>query len=680
MRLFHADPTISSNGKARSIAVVVMLMGACFSVSAKDDLYRVDETVVTATRTEKALMDVPVRTEVVTNEQIQRQHARDLQEALKYVPGLMLKKIHGKSGSSAWLQGMDSERVLILIDGEPVSASTGSTVDLSQISTAEIERIEVVKGAASVLYGSAAMGGVINVITRRVEQPLAWSLTVDGGSWGDDNLDDANAVPFRHVGANVALRRKKWSLLAATDIRDSDGYDLDQSTFATQGDAGTKYNLHTRFTYYPDDSSEIYLSPKYYREDIQSQFATPAPGTSLGEIRKNKNELAERATLMLGGKKSYQSNARIRGFLVFEQFTDDTEQDVISTAIVDQRREAQIDTAKLDLQWDQPIGDDHTLTLGAVYFEESLEQIQQRLQNGVLVSVDEIEENAGRDNVELYAQDDIFISDTVELLMGGRAQEDSDFGGHFAPKVSLLFSPDWFAGAETRLRASAGRGYRVPNLKERYFIFDHSSLGYMVFGNDDLQPEKSLNYQLGLEVIAKKHRFDINFFYSDIDELIETDISPVQSQPGILLFEYLNIANARIQGAELGWGQQFGDHWHYSAAYTYLDTEDRATGNRLPERSEHQIKTELRFEYHPWELDASLHGIYQSDEFVDVDNSILSPGWTTWDLKFNKKINKSLKVFFGIENLTNKHRERFDGTDNRPEEGRFFYTGVRYSH
>ena len=100
------------------------------------------------------------------------------------MPGLLLKN-NRKSGFEVWLQGLDSDLVLVLLDSEPITASTGSSVDLSQLGTADIERIEIVKGATSALYGSSAMGGVINVITRKPERPLAYSLTIDGGSYGD---------------------------------------------------------------------------------------------------------------------------------------------------------------------------------------------------------------------------------------------------------------------------------------------------------------------------------------------------------------------------------------------------------------------------------------------------------------------------------------------------------------
>ena len=155
--------------------------------------------VISATRTEKTLEDVPVRMEVVTAEHIEKVHARDLKQALKDVPGLMLKEIHGKSGYGVWMQGFDPDRVLVLIDGHPVSASTGSKVDLTQIATADIERIEVVKGATSALYGSSAMGGVINVITRQPSEPKTWSFSADGGSHGDKEAAGSSEMGVRHL-------------------------------------------------------------------------------------------------------------------------------------------------------------------------------------------------------------------------------------------------------------------------------------------------------------------------------------------------------------------------------------------------------------------------------------------------------------------------------------------------
>jgi len=665
---------IAVNRQCLAHCLIVSTLFSPYIVFAADQLDNI--TVISSTRTEKQQEDAPVRVEVVSEETIERIHARDLKEALEDIPGLVLKPIHGKSGYGVWLQGFDSNRVLVLIDGQPVSASTGSTVDLTQIALADIERIEIVKGAASALYGSAAMGGVINVITRKPEGN-AWSLTLDGGSWDEKDLDDSSAVPFRHGKGHLSIEGNKWTLLMAGDVRDSDGYDLDKRTFSTQGDEGTKSSINARLGFQPNKNSEIYIYPSYYKEDIRRRFATPAPGTQFGEIRKNKNEIAERQHITLGGHIKTKNKAKFSGYALYETFEDDTQQDVIATPQIDQERHTKIDSHKLELQWDQPLGERQLITAGLVYFDEALEQNQNRFQGSNQIVIVEIGEGSERDNQEFFLQDDIFLSDTLELVVGGRYQDDSDFGVHFAPKINLLYSPDWSKQFETRIRAAVGTGYRVPNLKERYFVFDHSALGYMVLGNPDLQPEKSLSLQLGAGLSADKFSLDANLFYNDIDDLIETDIAEEQNIPGVRVFEYTNIAEAKTQGIELQWVQSLANQFRLNTAYTWLKSENKKTGNILPERPEHQIKASLLYEYQPWGMDVTLIGIYQSEEFVDADNNIESPDWMTWDLKINKKLNDHFKLFAGIDNFLDEHREHFDGTDFRPREGRLYYAGIR---
>src|SRR5680860_1164781 len=143
-----------------------------------------DELVFTGTRSERTVLDTPVRTEVVTAREIEQTHARNLKEALTNVPGLQLREIHGKPGYEVWLQGIDADRVLVLVDGMPLSATTGSAIDVSQLAVLDIERIEVVKGAVSAQYGSAAMGGVVNVITPGVGAGVKGMFSADAGTYG----------------------------------------------------------------------------------------------------------------------------------------------------------------------------------------------------------------------------------------------------------------------------------------------------------------------------------------------------------------------------------------------------------------------------------------------------------------------------------------------------------------
>ena len=152
-----------------------------------DGVPRLGDIVVTGTRTEKQRDEAPVRTEVVGRQEIRDTAASTLKEALANVPGLQLHEIHGKSGYHLSMQGLGSDQVLVLIDGLPISASTGSSVDLSQYLVSDVERIEVVKGAASAQYGSSAMGGVVNVITRRPQQGFSGDVELAAGSRGRQN-------------------------------------------------------------------------------------------------------------------------------------------------------------------------------------------------------------------------------------------------------------------------------------------------------------------------------------------------------------------------------------------------------------------------------------------------------------------------------------------------------------
>ena len=656
----------------RQISSVLAAMP--LSLAAADNNIALIDLVVTGTRTAKPLLESPVRTEVVTRQEIERTHARDLKEALEHVPGLLLKRIHGKGGYAVWLQGLDSDRVLVVVNGEPMTPSTGSTIDLSQIGLADVERIEVVKGATSALYGSSAMGGVINVITRKPDAPLAYRLTIDGGSWGDSNLHgEETAVARRHLSGKFAVKRPVWYANLSGNVRDSDGFDLDPDSYTSEGDEGLKANLDARLGWTPNADTEVYLAPRYYREDISNRLTAFAPG--VGEIKRTKSEDAERHHYTAGIEHHFQHNSSLQGWLVYDSWNSVTRQDAIVTPQIELERQAEIDLYRAELQWNQSWGNHHLFTSGLVLGQATL--VQRKFENSQ--RVDEVD-NKSNNNLEAYIQDDIFLGESWELVPGLRVQDDSDFGFYTAPKINVMFTPIWLDNITTNIRFGYGRGYRVPNLKERFFVFDHSAVGYMVLGNADLQPESSDSYQLGVE-FAKPGVFhaDISLFHNRITDLIETDIDPQQSATqGLQIFEYQNIARALTQGVELSGRYHFGSGFTFKSSYTWLDSEDRDTGNKLTERPEHQIKLGFDYEQKNWGTTFTVRGVYQSEEYIDGDNQLQSPAWNTWDIKLTQALGKSLKVFAGVDNLTDEHRNpNKHGLDFRPLEPRFVYLGLQ---
>ncbi len=648
---------------------------------------------MTGTRTERELRDVPVRTEVISRVELETIHARNLVEALRYHPGVHLNKIHGKSGYEIAMQGVGADRVLILIDGRPVSPSTGSTVDLSQLSVSEIDHIEVVKGAASALYGSSAMGGVVNIITRNPEPGLSYSTTVDVGSWGDKNLGGSEAAA-RHIALSGDYKGDAWYTSLSYDLRDSDGFDLDPDTYTTTGDEGGKWNLDLELGYQFDDGTRLSYKPARYEEDLSRLTGEFLPGT--GVIKKTKTEVVEKQTHSLNFDKTFASESALSVYFVTEKLDDQTALDVNATGdVVEGQRHATLNFDKFELQFNQPIGERQILTTGLVLFNNELEQTRE--------GRSETLPQLNHENIEAFVQHDIFIGEHWELLPGIRFQDDSDFGAHTAAKVNAMYFNDtWFDSSEVRIRMGIGQGYRVPDLKERGYIFDHSSIGYIVLGSEVdqwqdeqagnidlsgagvLAPEESLSYQLGLEIIgAGGSRLDISLYRNEISNLIDSLLYEGDEVSALTysVYRYTNIAEARTQGLDISYSASLLSGLDGDVSYSYLDAIDDNTGLKLTSRPDHQIQAGLAWSLPDDRTSLTLRAKWQSEEYVDADNDIESPAWHSLDLKFNFQYSTRLKLFAGIDNLTDEHQDPAAADqDHRPEEGRFLYVGLQFKN
>jgi len=664
-----------------SLALATLLISPLFSsfshAETIHDSNVLEEIIVTTgTKTERKLLDVPVRTEVVTKKELEKTHARDLAEGLKNVPGLLLKPIHGKSGQEVWLQGLDADRVLVLIDGQPVSASTGSSVDLSQIAIGDIDHIEIVKGAVSALYGSEAMGGVVNIITKRSSKPFSYSLVLDTGSYGSSR-NVGNDFNNKHIKVDLSRNTKSWHVQLTADIRDKGGSDLDKSTWRFEGDAGTKSNVSATLGYTTGSGTKLTIKPSFYNEDLSRNFSTFIPG--VGDVKKEKRENASRKNISFKIDKPLANGDKLSSWFIHEDFRDISEQDTLSTSVLDQERDAKMVFDKAEIQWDHAIGEKQLLTVGLVGLKSSLKQLQTKRTASKTLVLDEIGGKQKRENTEIYIQDDIFITENLELLPGFRYQNDSDFGSHSAPKINLMYTPNWSSKFDTKLRLGLGKGYRVPTLKDRYFAFDHSALGYMVLGDPDLKPETSTNFNIGIELSkSKKFNVDLNLYHNDLKDLIGSNLDHIRAD-GVSIYKNVNIDKARTQGLDLSTSYTFSPKLSGNFSYSYLKAINTKSKKKLTERPDHQVKLKLNYKLPQYKADISLYGSYQSKEYVNSKNTISSPGYSSFDLKLNKEIRKGTKLFLGIDNLTDTHRDvPSTGHDFRPTSGRFIYAGIRF--
>lgn len=628
--------------------------------------------VTTGTRTAKVLADTPIQTEVVTSEQIRKTHAKDVSEAIQYIPGLLIKRTHGKDGQSVWMQGFNANRILILINGEQMTASTGSTVDLTQINVGDIERIEVVKGAASALYGSQAMGGVINIITKEPQEGLHNSVTVEGGSFGKKSAKD---LSLGLVRASTAYRDEKIVASINMDYRHESGIKL-QEGYSYDLPELDKVNINGELRFLGE--TEIFLRPRFYMEKTIKPFTSFAPG--IGDILEEKREDAYKYRLTAGTVTTFANDNKLQVTAFAEHYTSDSVLDKVITPYVEQARKAEIDLAQAQVQYDMLVYEEHLLTIGLELLHEALDQTKTKTTPTGSVPVDELGSDAKRHTVEAYIQDDWFISENLELVPGIRYQYDSDFGSYISPKLSAFYTPYKTQNQRLNIRASYGNGYRAPNLKERFFFFDHSALGYQVLGNPDLQPETSQSYQFSTEWIDKTrgYSFAVNFYYNNIEDLIDTikdqDLSDAS---GLEIFSYTNISKALTSGVELQFNVDFLTYFSLGGGYTYLHAIDKETKKDLTSRPEHQVKLTLNANYNGYEGFVAL--IHESEEFVDSENTLISPKETQVDIKLTKHVTKLLSVYGGVDNLFDEHQDPNNHVnDQRTKRPRYMYAGVRY--
>ena len=638
------------------------------NVLAQSQLETLQTIVVTATRSEKILSDSPIRTEVVSAEELKKTNALTLKDALENIPGILLRQIHGKSGYEISLQGLTSDQVLILIDGLPLAASTSSTVDLEQYLVAGIDHIEVIKGAASAQYGSSAMGGVINIISKQVKDGLHIAAQTDIGSYGKQNhTGNSRSINNHHEKIQIDASNGSLKARLIADHIDNQGFGITPESYARQGDAQKRQQYSVYTAWQPSGSTQIWLDFNQYQEHDQQRsmvFITPAYKPQF------KSEEIERQRWSTGSQFMLFDQLKVDLKAVHETY--DTQSRQTTDHYLSALRNSQQENNHISTQVSFPTWYQQNWQIGYDWHEEQLQQSNNgkfEMQGG----------HVSRDRHELYVQNDVSLNDQLDLVLGWRVQDDEDFGQHNAFKMSgkyrLIEQEDWL----TDLRFSFGQGYRVPNMKERFYSFDHSHLGYVVVGNPNLKPESSDSYQLGLSLIkTDQWNAEINAFWNRVEDLIQTDYERASTVNGITQYSYSNIHRAETKGLELSGKWALQPNWQLNAAYTYTQAKDLSQQKDLTRRPQHiaRIGTDYTFN-DQW--DFSLRGRYQSSEFVDSNNLHRSPAWFTLDGQVDYQIHPSLSTFVGVDNIFNEQRNFNNSFDYRPVAGRYAYIGLRFN-
>ena len=602
------------------LLVVLGLQAPATWAQQDEDTFRLDPLIVTATRSAERLSRTTRSVNVISAEDITAQGAHTVADALRSVPGLDVVR-SGSLGAttSVFTRGSESDHTAVLIDGVKVNVLLDGKFDMADLSVDNIERIEVVRGPASTLYGSTATGGVIHIITKRGSGPLSANLNVSGGSFNT------------HAQHATVSGGTTWGSLSVSASRvESDGH----LAFNNQYDNA---NVALRADLSPDERTNVDLTLRYI--DSEYHFPTDGAGRVLFH---NKYQTTHETALGLRGARALLPgwNSSLQFGLHQRKrrsYPETPEESVFATS-----------EKRLSIDWqsvlDLRLG---SFTLGVAHEDD-----------------EDTENDFRRHNTAGYAQLRVKPLEPVVLVGGLRVDEHSKFGTELTYQVSAAY----FLAGGTKLRAALGTGFREPLWGELF-----STL--WTVGNPDLDPERSLTWELGVEQRLWEDRLRLAgvFFSSRFEDLIEYNSIPPEGESN-----FFNVEEARAHGLELSATVTPLLAWTFGAVYTWLRSEviDAgagifgffAAGEPLHRRPEHKVRLFGRYTHGRFNGRIDLHHI---GERADLDWSAWppsradNPAYTKVDVALGYKLieaeQRTLEVFGRVENLFDEDYEEVYG-------------------
>jgi outer membrane receptor for ferrienterochelin and colicins len=503
----------------------------------------IEEVVVTGTLTARTLKNTPVLTKVISSNDIRESGATTVLEVLEnYVPGVNFTP--NPMGDNIQIAGLDNKYILILVDGERLVNERTENVNFSRLNTFDIKQIEIINGASSVLYGSNAIGAVINIITKDVNQPVQASARARYSKYNT------------YVGdASLGWKVNKLSSKTVFTAKNSDGYTFQSHTMDPYSD----YTLSQVFKYKFNDKLDAELKGTYYNNETWF-------------LQKYQTRIDEDYTV--GGKLQYAFSKK--NGLTFTANSDKYEGHQIyklrndSSAYVNGSQYA---VFRLTDAWN--ITENIQFVSGA---EMNLENTFSYNQFGF----DPEERNAS--NWNLFTQGEFKTESGLDALVGVRYTQHSQFGGYLSPKISLMYRLENF-----RFRGSISNGYKAPTLKELYMNFPHKigeDIPFWVIGNKDLIPEESWYKAISAEYIVNNINTSITIHDNSIQNKINTNQLWNEAQ-GRTEMKYENVENAQITGVDFALQWTFWKHFHLKAGYSFTDARDKDSGLQLSGNSKH---------------------------------------------------------------------------------------------
>jgi len=592
-----------------------LLVGACLVVSVAQAQTTggsaPEEIIVAANRLEQPLSSVLVAATIINKEAIRQSQAQNLAGLLAGVPGMQFSPSGGQGAqTSLFMRGTESDHTLILVDGVQMTTNSGPAGRLEFIPLDQIERIEIVRGPRSSVYGSEAIGGVINIITKpNVQEDFSGAVKLLGGT---ENSGSANIGLQGRVGATtLSLNASRFETDGIDNSErgssDDDGYENDSFSLS----AGHKF------------SDQFSVSSSFSSFDAESDYDD-------GVVNTDSQQFSLSATAVLTD--SWESS------LILERFEEDN-MDVGAFGTTNSS------TENKKFSWQNS----YTLDASNV-FSFGIDHQQQELSYATFGA---LQTETSRDNNGVYG---VYMRESgpLDFTLSLRNDDNERFGNHSTGSIAV--GSDF--GESLRGWVSYGTAFKAPNLIDLYVDFP----SFFFFANPNLEPESAESLELSLQADALGATWQMNVFRNDIEDLISTNAS---------FSSLANIQEARIDGMEATVSSTLAG-WQFDAALTLLDHENLSTGANLLRRPEQTLSLNIARQFGA--LDLAVNVFAQNEHLdidpVSFGNSKVG-GFGVVNLIAGYRLNEKLDLRLRIGNALDKKYQIVDGFNTQERNAQF---------
>nr|WP_320115634.1 TonB-dependent receptor [uncultured Desulfuromonas sp.] len=601
-------------GWLQTVSIICCVLWPCMAVG-EESATELGPLVVTATLAEKSVEQVPGAVEVLDQQQLVETGAETISEALLYATGVMLTTAEGRNVGTS-IRGIGRNHTLIMIDGRRLAGSFKAQMDVAQLPVTMVERIEVVRGPASALYGSDAIGGVVNIITRQPTVHTEADIDVRGGFGPSaEHLGQAYVSGGREtIQANLGVAR------SVKDDWDGDGElpdDIDETSLnSILGRAVLKISPKQQLLFGGEYGHFERDGGRYYQNVDRRYDADDRRWGGFAEYHLNQGE---------------PLSAMLRGYA--SQYKATSSFDPPTSKSEERRRLIQGEGRVT-----YSVSNRFTLTSGGEVREDSLKTD----------SMDHDEEKVL--NSALFTQADWQMTSQLNLIAGVRFDHHEDFGGHLSPRATLT----WHY-SHGRVWIGYGEGFRAPNLNELY-VTSLLKKGLETYqNNEELDEETSQSYEAGTSFYWGRFRSQLVVFRTDLDDLIAAELQSTSGK--YKTYTYVNIDEVRAEGAEFECSLALPGDVQLAGQVSYVDTEDRRIHNELAD--EPRWKSGVTFSWLDpyWGVMTQVRWLYFGTSEDGEGNE--QGAYQLTHFHVEKDLSANLTAYAGIDNLFDEEHDDF---------------------